>query len=272
MDLGTVDEVVVARSRADLPQGGSDTAVIAGGTWLLSERQDHLTRLVDITTMEWEPLTVTEAGLEIAATCTIETLSRADLGAHWPAADLFQRCSAALLASFKIWKTATVGGNICLALPAGAMISLTTALDGVGTVWSSQGPEHDYRIPIQDLVTGPHTNALLPGDVLRSIELPSRALESRTAFRKLALSPLGRSAAVVIGRVDPGGEFVITVSAATVRPVVLRFDSVPSATDLATGLADTIAEEAWYDDPHGAPDWRKHISCQAAQEIREELS
>ncbi|MDI9897233.1 FAD binding domain-containing protein [Rhodococcus sp. IEGM 1381] len=270
MDLGTVDNVLLPSSRADLPPGREDTAVLAGGTWLFSEKQDHLTTLVDITALGWEPLTVTETGLEIAATCTIETLARFE--SPWPATALFPRCAAALLASFKIWKTATVGGNIALALPAGAMISATAALDGIGQVWSADGREHDYDIAIDDLITGPNTNALRPGDVLRSIEIPRYALEARTAMRKLALSPLGRSAAVVIGRVDAGGEFVLTVSASTVRPFVLRFPALPTANELDDALAETIGPEHWFDDPHGAPDWRRHISCTAAQQIREELS
>ena len=270
MDLGTVDSILLPHSRADLPPAHADTAVLAGGTWLFSEKQDHLSALVDITALGWEPLTVTDAGLEIAATCTIETLARFE--SPWPAAALFPRCAAALLASFKIWKTATVGGNIALALPAGAMISVTAALDGIGQVWSADGPEHDYDISIEDLVTGPHTTALRPGDVLRSIEIPRRALEARTAIRTLALSPLGRSAAVVIGRVDAGGEFVLTVSASTVRPFVLRFPALPTAAELDDTIAAAIGPEHWYDDPHGAPDWRRHISCRAAQQIREELS
>ncbi|MFI8569177.1 FAD binding domain-containing protein [Rhodococcus sp. NPDC078407] len=270
MDLGTVGDILLPGSRADLPPGRADTAVLAGGTWLFSEKQDHLATLVDITALNWEPLTVNETGLSIAATCTIETLAQFE--SPWPAVALFPRCAAALLASFKIWKTATVGGNIALALPAGAMISLTAALDGVGQVWSGAGPEHDYRVAIDDLITGPHTNALRPGDVLRSIEIPRHALESRTAMRKLALSPLGRSAALVIGRVDAGGDFVLTISASTVRPFVLRFPTLPTSAELDDALADAIGPEHWYDDPHGAPDWRRHISCTAAQQIREELS
>jgi CO/xanthine dehydrogenase Mo-binding subunit len=38
-------------------------------------------------------------------------------------------------ASFKIWNSATVGGNICMALRAGALISLATAREGVVREW-----------------------------------------------------------------------------------------------------------------------------------------
>ena len=268
MDLGTIEDVVVPGDRSGLPEGRSDTAVLAGGTWLFSQKQDHLRTLVDITALGWEPLVEDETGLDIAATCTIEHLALARFD-RWPATVLFHQCATALLASFKIWKIATVGGNICTALPAGAMISLTTAMDGVALVWPPDGG--DYRVPVADLVTGPHAHSLREGDIVRSIHLPERALQARTAFRKLALSPLGRSAAVIIGRVDLDGSFVLSVTASTVRPYVLRFPTLPTDAALGRELAMQIPDSAWYDDPHGAPDWRRHISESSAREIVEEL-
>lgn len=270
MDLGTIEDVVIPHDRSGLPPGSSDTAVIAGGTWLLSEKQDHLRRLVDITRLGWAPLEIDDDGLVIAATCTVEQLSQANFEQDWPATVLFHRCATALLSSFKIWKVATVGGNICMSLPAGAMISLATALDGVALVWSADGT--DRRIPVVDLVTGPHENVLGSGDVLRSVRLPVRALQARTAFRKIALSPLGRSASVVIGRIDSDGQFVLSVTASTTRPHVFRFPMPPRPNDLDSALVEGIPGSAWYDDPHGAPDWRRHISMRSAQEILEELA
>ncbi|SNT45736.1 FAD binding domain-containing protein [Rhodococcoides kyotonense] len=269
MDLGTIEDVVIPSDRSGLPPGAPDTAVIAGGTWLLSEKQDHLTRLVDITALGW-PALVVDDGLDIAATCTIGELAEARFDRDWPATALFSQCATALLASFKIWRVATVGGNICMSLPAGAMISMAVSLDGVASVWSSDGS--DYSIPVVDLVTGPHENALRAGDVVRSIHLPRRALEATTAFTKVALSPLGRSASVVIGRRDRDGQVVMSVSASTVRPYVLRFPAIPTASDLKSALADSIPSDAWYDDPHGAPDWRRHVSVRSALRVLEELS
>ena len=64
----------------------------------------------------------------------------------WTAAPLFNQCCRSFLASFKIWNTATVGGNICMALPAGPMISLTAALDGVCTIWTPDGGERRVAV------------------------------------------------------------------------------------------------------------------------------
>ena len=285
MDL-VIDSLRVAHGREDLALADGET-FLGGGTWLYSQPEHHLapentevssdaptegTRvrgLVDLTALDWAPLTVTDDGLSIAATCTIAELTRVRPDAHpaWPAVRLVQQCADALLASWKVWNVATVGGNICLSLPAGAMISLAVALDADAVTWLAGGDER--RLPVAELVTGPGRNSLARGEVLRSIELPRRALESRTAFRQIALSPLGRSGALVTGRLDADGTTTLTVTASTPAPVVLRFAAPPSARAVRAAV-DGI--ETWFDDVHGAPDWRAHVTAVLAEEVRAELA
>jgi CO/xanthine dehydrogenase FAD-binding subunit len=259
MDLHTVAAVRRARSRADLAGLGPATSVLAGGTWLFSEPQIDVHELVDLTGMGWPDLQRSPDGLSIAATCTLASLVAADV-------PLARECCGALAASFKIWNTATVGGNICLALPAGSMTSLAVALDGVAVIWTGDG---ERRLPVVELVTGVRSTALAPGEVLRSVEIPAPALGARTAFRKVALSAEGRSGAVVIGRRDAGGEFVLAVTAATERPYRFGFATLPTEGELVAAL-DGIPR--WYSDPHGAPDWRRHVTGLLAREIRAELA
>jgi CO/xanthine dehydrogenase FAD-binding subunit len=273
VDLNTVGEVVVPVHRADLPHWRPGDAVIAGGTWLFSEPQVHLRRLIDVTALGWPSVTTRDDGLELAATCTIEEISALShaLPDDWTAAPLFHQCATALLASFKIWKTATIGGNLSLSFPAGAMISLVAGLDGTVTVWRPDGSE--YELGITDFVTGPATNAMADGDILRSVFLPATALRARTAYRKIALSQLGRSGAVVVGRRDAaqdGGAFTLIVTGSTTKPVCLSFPDVPTANDLGTALAG-IPDESWHSDAHGAPDWRKAVSAVLGREVRDEL-
>ena len=89
--------------------------------------------------------------------------------------------------SFKIWNAATVGGNVCMSLPAGAMISLTAALEGVCTLWPRDGKPRE--VPVVDFVTGNHTNVLQKGELLRSILLPASALTKRFAIRQVVAHP-----------------------------------------------------------------------------------
>src|SRR5690606_31886430 len=214
-DLRDMAADEVARDRADrtLVEGA---AARGGGTWLFSEPQPHLHRLVDLSGLDWPAVTRHPDALEIAATCTVEQMAALSDEAEHTAAPLFRQCAEALLASWKIWKRATVGGNICLSFPAGAMISLATALDADAVIWTIDGGER--RIPVADFVLGVASNALAPGEILRSIRIPLRVLNSRTVFRKIALSPLGRSGAVVIGRRDDDGSVTLSITASTVRP------------------------------------------------------
>lgn len=277
MDLNTVETTSIPSSRDELWPLGPGDSILAGGTWLFSAPQPHVRRLVDITRLGWESAILADNGIELAATCSLAEVSRlssqlADDRLEWTAAPLLHQCCTALLASFKIWATATVGGNICLSLPAGSMISLTSALDGQLTVWRADGC--DYQLPVTEFVTGAGTNTLGAGDVLRSVWLPAAALRASTVYRKLAPSPLGRSGVVVIGRRDTaadGGRFVLSVTAATVRPYVFTFPAVPSAIELAAAHA-TIGDDAWTLDAHGDPDWRRAVTLVLAEQICEELA
>ena len=57
-----------------------------------------------------------------------------------------RECCNSFLASFKIWNAATVGGNICMSLPAGPMISLTVALEATYTLWPRTAPAREVPI------------------------------------------------------------------------------------------------------------------------------
>ncbi|CAD5995199.1 FAD binding domain-containing protein [Agreia sp. COWG] len=268
MDLNTVTRVVSARRRADLSILGASAVPLAGGTVLFAEPDPAIDTLVDLQTLGWPDLTATEAGLDVAATTTLATLSRMPNDGGWAAHPLFYQCCTALYGSFKVWNVATIGGNICNALPAGPMTSLFAALDAEALVWNADGT--DSRMPVAGLVTGNTTTSLGAGDVLRSVHVPRRSLESATAYRKLALSALGRSGAVLIGRLDPvDGSFVLTVTAATERPEQLRFAGIPTAGELAAGI-DGIG--SWFTDAHGAADWRHAMGGLLGEEIREELA
>ncbi|WP_069160680.1 FAD binding domain-containing protein [Nocardia altamirensis] len=277
MDLDTIREVVQARERADLEVLGGATAVLAGGTFLFSEPQDQFDRLVDITTLGWPALTEVPTGLEIAATCTLAELAGSvpgrELGAEvlreeWPGTRLFAQGCRALLASHKIWRTATVGGNICLSLPAGGVLAALTALDGVALIWTPDG--QDRRVPLRQFVLGPGCNVLRPGEVLRSIMVPTSSLLAHTSFRKIALAPLGRSGSVVLGRRDPDGGCTVTLTAATTKPVLLDFATAPSDADIDAAVAG-LDPLLWFDDPHGAPDWRRHVTRRLAREVCADL-
>jgi CO/xanthine dehydrogenase FAD-binding subunit len=271
MNLNTITEVKRPTSADQITQWRDGYAWLAGGTWLFSEPQIHTDTLIDLDQLDWTALQSSSAGLEIAATCRIAELYRFAAPAEWRAAAVLRECCNAFLASFKIWNAATVGGNICMSLPAGPMISLTVALEATYTLWPRNAPPRDVQSI--DFVTGNHTNILQRGELLRSIHLPASALSKRFAFRHASLTHLGRSAALLIGTQSTAGDdLLITVTAATPRPIHLHFKRAPSARELRSAIDDRIPFDGYFDDVHGSADYKRHLTYYFAEQIRAELA
>jgi CO/xanthine dehydrogenase FAD-binding subunit len=271
MNLNTVVEVRRPASADEITEWRDGYAWLAGGTWLFSEPQWTTDTLIDLDQLRWPALKASPAGLEIAATCRIAELYQFAAPPEWIAAPLLRECCDSLLASFKIWNAATVGGNICMSLPAGAMISLTVALEAIYTLWPRDAPPRD--VAAVDFVTGNHSNVLRPGELLRSIKIPASALAKRFAFRRSSLTQLGRSAALVIGTQDrASGELLITITAATPRPVQLSFGQMPSAIDMRRAIDAKILADGYFDDVHGSPAYKRHLTLYFAEQIRAELA
>jgi hypothetical protein len=180
MNLNTIAEVKRPISTDDIPVWREGYAWLAGGTWLFSTPQIADPYPDRSETLRWPSLKASADGLEIAATCTIAELERFKAPAEWTAAPLLKLCCHALLMSFKIYNAATVGGNICMSLPAGAMISLATALEATYTLWPQGGKAR--KVPALDFVTGNHKNVMAPGELLRSIHIPRMRSPSASPF------------------------------------------------------------------------------------------
>lgn len=271
MDLNTVQEIVRPAGRETLPCWRPGDAWLAGGTWLFSEPQPHLSRLIDLDRLSWPPLTVDEAGIEIAATCRIADLYAFQPRSDWPGTRLFRPCCDALLASFKIWNMATVGGNLCLALPAGAMITLAVALDAVCTIWLPDGNER--HLPARDFVTDNGRNALAKGELLRAITLPAATLARRAALRQANRSRHGRSVALLAAtRGADDRTFAVTVTAATRRPVRVDVPGLPRPDVLAAAIEAAIPDALYFDDPHGSAGYRRRMTRHLALDLLAELA
>ncbi|HEY1430899.1 MAG TPA: FAD binding domain-containing protein [Stellaceae bacterium] len=271
MNLNTVTAVQNPRSAAEIGDWHDGYAWLAGGTWLFSEPQPAIDTLVDLGGLGWPAFDASAAGLDIAATCSIAELYRFEAPAEWIAAPLLRACCDAFLASFKIWNTATVGGNICMSLPAGPMISLTAALEATYTLWPRGLAPRE--VPAIEFVTGNHANILRPGELLRGIRLPAASLSKRAAYRHASLTKLGRSAALIIGTQSAShDDLLITITAATPRPVQLRFARPPAAEELREALDRAIPVDGYFDDVHGSSRYKRHLTYYFAEQIRAELA
>jgi len=271
MDLNTIAEVKRPTSADQIGQWRPGYAWLAGGTWLFSEPQVATDTLIDLDQLHWPALEPSTAGLRIAATCHIAELYKFVGPDAWRATPLFRACCNSFLASFKIWNAATVGGNICMSLPAGPMISLTVGLEATYTLWPRDAAPRE--VAGVDFVTGNHANVLQPGELLRSIHLPASALSKRFAFRHASLTKLGRSAALLIGtRSNAADDLLLTITAAVPRPIQLRFAHMPSETQLRRAIDEHIPADGYFNDVHGSADYKRHLTYYFAEQIRVELA
>ena len=286
MDLVQVSSVRTPRTRDELTLAPGEV-FLGGGTWLYSEPQPDVTGVVDLTSMGWAPIERRRDGaLRLSATCTLEQLHglsfpevsesggetggetrvEADCGLGGAAHPVFAQAVRSFLAGAKVWRTATVGGNLCFAAPASPIPALAALLDASIRVW---GPGGKRRIAADAFVTGAGRTALAAGELVRAIDIPAAALASRTAWRRIALAPLGRAGVFAGGRREASGLTVIMIAGARTRPGVLRFERMPAPDELAEAVG-SLGD--WYADPHGSPDWRRAMAVRLAEEVRFELA
>ena len=128
MDLIHVNTVVRPRDEAALPGWIEGDAFVGGGTWLFSDPQPQVRRLVDLSAVAWTPIVETSAEVVIAANCTYRQLEAHDWSAL-PAGRIFATAIRSLSSSFKTYGLATVGGNIGLAFAKGMMTPVFITLD-----------------------------------------------------------------------------------------------------------------------------------------------
>lgn len=269
MDQNTVREVKSPAFPEEIAHWPAGHAWLAGGTWLMSEPQLGIDTLIDLYGFGWPDLTASDDGIEIAATCPITTVANFIGPPEWHAAPLLKACAHSLLMSFKIANVATVGGNICMSLPAGSMIALTVALEATYTLWPRNGPPR--QVAARDFVTGNHANVLEPGELLRSIHIPASALAKRFAIRRASLTKLGRSAALLVGTTGEDGDLTLTVTGSTPRPVQLHLLH-PRADELRAAIDAAIPANGYFDDVNGTPAYKRHLTYHFAEEIRAELA
>ena len=68
MNLNTIKEVMQPRTADEIVKWRPSYAWLAGGTWLFSTPQIDTDTLIDLRSLKWPSLEVSETGLDIAAT------------------------------------------------------------------------------------------------------------------------------------------------------------------------------------------------------------
>ena len=178
---------------ADAP---GEASFIAGGTDLLLDiqqgRHPHVHTLIDVTQIpELCQLEVRDQNLYIGAAVPLNRIKNAP-EVQWHARALAE--AAALIGGPQVRNTATLGGNVGHALPAGDGTIALLALAAEAEIASLEGRR---RLPVEELFTGPGKSILKPrNELLVGFHLPAIEKGDGSAFRRV-MRPQGVAIAIL---------------------------------------------------------------------------
>lgn len=229
-DVASLDEAVSL-----LRQYGDRAHVLAGGTDLLvmaKEERVNPEHLIDIKPIQgmgeitWDG----HRGLKIGALATIRAIERSSMVME--KAPVVSQ-AAHLLGSVQIRNRATVGGNLCQAVPSAEMPPPLIALGATARIY---GPNGYRTIPLERLFVGPRRTSLGRQELLVELEVP--AMPSHTGSAYLRFSPrkamdLAIASAAAMVRLDDGRCSDCRIVLGAVAPTPLR----------ATKAEDTLRGE-----------------------------
>ena len=165
-----------------LAQHGGDARVLAGGHSLIPMMKLRLAKpeqLVDLQDLsELRAIRSEPETLVIGAMTTQHELIGSDL--------LAARCpiiceTSLLIADPQVRYCGTLGGNLANGDPGNDMPSVMLAL---GAIYRAQGPQGERDIPAREYYRGIYSTALLDGEILSSIRVPTPADHHGWAYEK----------------------------------------------------------------------------------------
>jgi carbon-monoxide dehydrogenase medium subunit len=224
--------------------GGRRAQILAGGTDLLVQMRsgDNVARtIVDVKKLaETNRLVIGSDEIYIgSAIASAELYENEELKGLLPG--LLE--SSDLIGSTQIQGRASMGGNLCNASPAGDTIP---AMMAVGAVCDIAGADGTRELAVEDFVTGVGTNALVDGEFLLGLKIPTPGANARDAY--LRFIPRTEMDIAVAGcgvsvTVDGGMCTAARVAIGAVAPTVLL---VPRAAEALIGsnLGDAALQAA----------------------------
>ena len=167
-----------------LSRHGDKAKVLAGGTDLLVSMKkreilpEHLINLKGIEELKHIHYDK-KKGLEIGGLVTLREIERSTIvkekyGALWDAANV--------MAAPQIRSLATIGGNLCSAVPSADTAPPLMALGAMVTLAGKNG---ERTLLVEDFFAGPEASVLKPDEILSHVSIPNPPENSGGAYLKL---------------------------------------------------------------------------------------
>lgn len=209
-----------------LQQHGQQTSILAGGTDLvihMAEGDQRPKYVIDISRLSnLDYIYNGEKQLKIGSRTTIRALEKVfkDLTGSYG----LLGTAAGQLGSSAVRNMATIGGNICNALPSAETVPPLLALDAKLIIHNSSGKR---TVSIDKFFTGPRETILKKGDLLTEIQVPTPSSLTRGFYIKHSLRgsiDLATVGVAVVMSVEPGEKVCkdIKIALGAVAPTPIR--------------------------------------------------
>ena len=175
--------------------------------------------------------------------------------------------TASIIGGTQIQGRASIGGNLCNAAPSADVVPLLIALGAQCRIASAAGERH---LPVEQFCVAPGRNALAPGELLISLQIPPAPPQSGAHYlrfiprNEMDIAVVGagvqvvlangsfRSARIALASVAPTPVFAKAAGdSLTGKPV--SDESIAAAAELARAAASPIT------DMRGTAEYRRHL-------------
>ncbi len=246
--------------------------ILGGGTDLLLEHEP-LHAVVDVTHLGLSRITQEPEALVVGGTTRIEALQRDSIVRAWADGVLVGACMH--FGTLQVRNMATVGGNIAHALPAADLVPALLVLDAtLGLARATPTAQVARRVLALDgFATGPFQTALLPGELLLAVRIPTHTRHWRAQFRKIGRvvkdlaqvncavaldtrEQVVRTARIAVGAVHPTVTRVLEAEAEIIGATI---DSAEWPVRVARAVEAVRAFIRPISDMRATREWRRHV-------------
>ena len=253
--------------------------LIAGGTDILVERDPGIQVLIDATGLGLEYIKSDDKEITIGAATTFNEIEKSPILAKSPYGILVE--AAKQIGTPQIRNVATIGGNICSAVPSADSVPPLLALDATVLI---SGYEYRRSMNIADFFLNVRRNALKKGEMLIEIRIPVFSSRTEAVFVKrgrIAGADLAIVNAAV--RITVGSDGIIQdprIALGAVAPTPMRAEIAESMLrglkpqgKLLKIVADQASQEIKpISDVRGSAEYRKLLSRVLVERALNELT
>jgi carbon-monoxide dehydrogenase medium subunit len=245
---GSLDEALAIAS-----QLGGDVSPLAGGTVLVPEMNRGAMRPGVVLDLSRCGLAGVSEGL-IGALATYRQLAALP--------GLVGKVARGITGGAQIRNRATAGGSACCANPSSDVPALLVALRATLVVRSAAKGER--RVPSESFFVDAFQTALLPGELLVSIELPALDPGSRAGYAKLKFGESSWPIVTALAVLGPRGRARVVLGGAAAVPLAVE---VGTAEEAAQAVSEALADP--WSDVLASADYRRKVAPVMARRAME---